>query len=101
MLGCSNQSGIEKGTLSMETAIACFDRTNELLGFDIDVKFCPHHSFPIRCYCRKPLAGIAAYFCHKYELYLPDCIMVGDQTSDKTFAKRAGMQFVHANEFFK
>jgi len=27
--------------------------------------------------------------------------MVGDQTTDKTFAKRLGFQFEHASGFFK
>jgi HAD superfamily hydrolase (TIGR01662 family) len=99
LLGVSNQSGVSKGILSNEDADACFDRTNELAGADIEYCYCPH-SVPPSCYCRKPQSGIGVYFIEKYKLNPNECIMVGDQTSDKTFAKRLGMKFVHADEFF-
>ena len=100
MLGVSNQSAIAKGTLSIEVAEACFQRTNELLGIDIEFMFCPHKVPPISCYCRKPGVGIGVEFIEKHKLDPAQCIMVGDMTSDKTFAKRCGFQFVHANDFF-
>lgn len=101
LLGVSNQSGIEKGELTEETAIACFERTNKLLGFDIPVQFCPHHSFPIRCYCRKPLSGLGVFYIKALGLNPAECIMVGDSTSDKTFASRCGFKFVANEEFFE
>lgn len=100
LLGVSNQSGVRKGVLSAADADACFDRTNELLGFDIDYLYCPHASFPIACYCRKPMPGFGVVHIEKYKLDPSQCIMVGDMTSDKTFAKRSGFQFQHASEFF-
>ena len=101
LLGVSNQSGIEKGKLDERAAIACFDRTNELVGHDIEYQYCPHHSFPIRCYCRKPMPGLGVYFVHKHLLNPEECIMVGDATSDKTFAKRCGFKFEKADDFFE
>lgn len=101
LLGVSNQSGVEKGVFTFEEAVACFEKTNELLGFRIDYKFCPHHSFPIRCYCRKPMCGLGVYFIEKYGLKPSDCIMVGNATSDKTFAERSGFQYQDAEVFFK
>jgi HAD superfamily hydrolase (TIGR01662 family) len=101
LLGVSNQSGIEKGDLSEQVAIDCFNRTNQLLGFDIDVQFCPHHSFPIRCYCRKPLPGLGVYLIETHKLNPSQCIMVGDSTSDKTFASRCGFSYQPAEIFFK
>lgn len=101
LLGVSNQSGIEKGELTEEVAIACFERTNKLLGFNIPVQFCPHHSFPIRCYCRKPLPGLGVFYIKTLGLNPSECIMVGDSTSDKTFASRCGFKFVPNEEFFK
>lgn len=100
LLGVSNQSGIEKGDLDEKTAIACFDQTNKLLGFNIDYQFCPHHSFPIRCYCRKPLAGLGVYLIEKYKLNPSECIMVGDSTSDGTFASRCGFKYMEQDKFF-
>jgi HAD superfamily hydrolase (TIGR01662 family) len=101
LLGISNQSGIGKGKLSHGAAKACFDKTNELIGHEIDYVYCPHGSFPIACYCRKPLPGYGVYFIEKYKLDASQCIFVGDMTSDKTFAQRSGFQFIHADKFFK
>jgi len=100
LLGVSNQSAISKG-LPLDTAVACFERTNELLEHRIEYMFCPHSVPPVKCFCRKPHPGIGAWFIHKHWLNPAECIMVGDQTSDKTFAKRCGFQFTHADEFFK
>jgi len=101
LLGVSNQSGIRKDNPTEEQAIVCFDKTNTMLGHKIDYKYCPHRPAPISCYCRKPMPGMAIEFFHKYKLDPTQCIMVGDMTSDETFAKRSHMQFVHADEFFK
>jgi len=99
--GASNQSQIAKGTITYDTAKACYDKTVELLGIDLDYMFCPHTSTPISCWCRKPMPGIGVHFIHKYKLNPKESIMVGDLTSDKTFAKRCGFQYVDAEEFFK
>lgn len=99
LLGASNQSAIAKG-LSTETAVACFERTNELVGQKIDYMFCPHRIPPVTCFCRKPHPGIGAWFIFKYQLNPAECIMVGDQTSDSTFAQRCGFQYQDAKEFF-
>lgn len=101
LLGVSNQSGVGKKQLSHQDAIDCFNKTNELLGHKIDVRFCPHSVPPIICYCRKPLAGIGVELIHQYKLDPKQCIFVGDATSDKTFASRAGFNFFHTDEFFK
>ncbi|MBD3212956.1 MAG: HAD-IIIA family hydrolase [Candidatus Lokiarchaeota archaeon] len=101
LLGVSNQSFVSKGTLTYQQAEACFNRTNELLGFDIDYKFCPHKAFPLNCYCRKPMPGFGVEFIEKYKLDPDKTIMVGDQTTDKTFARRSGIRFIHADDFFK
>lgn len=101
LAGVSNQSGVEKGKLSNGAAKACFEKTNKLLGHEIDYVYCPHGSFPITCYCRKPLTGWAAHLIEKYKLDASQCIFVGDMTTDKTFAQRAGFKFIHADNFFK
>lgn len=100
LLGASNQSAIAKGTLSMEVAHQCFQRTNELLGHEIDYMFCPHKVPPISCYCRKPGPGMGVTFIEKYLLDPSQCIMVGDKKSDETFAKRCGFQYQDESKFF-
>jgi HAD superfamily hydrolase (TIGR01662 family) len=99
LLGASNQSAISKG-LPMKVAIECFDRTKELLGVDIDIQFCPHSVPPVKCYCRKPHPGMGAHFIFTYKLDPKQCIMVGDQTSDATFAQRCGFQYQTPDQFF-
>lgn len=101
LLGVSNQSGIEKGDVSEEKVKECFEETNRQLGLDIEYVYCPHHSFPIRCYCRKPMPGLPVYLIKKYKLNPSECIFVGDMKSDFTCAKRSGMQFEWAKDFFK
>jgi HAD superfamily hydrolase (TIGR01662 family) len=99
LLGASNQSAIAKG-LSDEVAQACFDRTHKLLGVKFEYVYCPHKVPPVNCYCRKPQSGMGVYFVRKYGLDPSKCTYVGDQTTDKTFAKRMGFKFVHEKDFF-
>lgn len=101
LLGLSNQSGVHKGDLTHETCDNLLKHTNKLLGLDIEYRFCPHQSAPISCYCRKPMNGIGVEFILKHKLCAKDCIMVGDMTTDKTFASRSGFQYVDQAEFFK
>lgn len=99
LLGVSNQSGIARGDVSYEDAVKCFEHTNALLDVEIDFHFCPHN-VPPSCYCRKPQSGIGVYLIHKYKLDPTQCIFCGDQTSDKTWAKRLGIPYAHPNEYF-
>ena len=101
LLGVSNQSGVGKGTISNDQAVRCFEKTNELLDLEIDYKFCPHSTFPINCYCRKPMPGLAIDFIEKYKLNPSQCIMVGDQKTDLTFAERCGFNFIESSDFFE
>jgi HAD superfamily hydrolase (TIGR01662 family) len=101
LLGISNQSGVHKGELSEQTAIELFEHTNKELGIDIEYRFCPHQSAPISCYCRKPMTGLFVEFMLKHKLNRKECIYVGDMTTDKTMATRAGIQYVDQAEFFK
>ncbi|MHA1518792.1 MAG: HAD-IIIA family hydrolase [Promethearchaeota archaeon] len=100
ILGVSNQSGISSGDLTYQQARDIFNYTNDLLGIDIDFKFCPHQAYPPVCYCRKPLPGFAIEFIEEYKLNPKECIMVGDLTSDRTFAEKSGFRFIHSDVFF-
>ena len=82
--GISNQSGIAKGELTVADAEACFQRTNELLGVEIEFLYCPHRVPPISCYCRKPQVGLAVQLIEKHKLDRSKTIFVGDMTTDKT-----------------
>ena len=97
LLGASNQSGVAKGILTEEMARKCFEETNNMLGVRLDFQFCPHTIPPVSCYCRKPHFGMGAVFIEKYKLNPADCIMVGDQTTDESFAERCGFKFIHVD----
>lgn len=101
LLGISNQSGVAKGEVADEVVNELFQYTNQQLGIDIEYRYCPHQSAPISCYCRKPMPGIGVEFILKHKLNAKECIFVGDMTTDKTFAQRAGFQYVDQAEFFK
>ena len=107
LLGVTTQSGIAKGHLTADTARLCFVETERQIAAQVDggvylleTLMCPHGSFPVSCYCRKPQAGLGVYFIRKYDLNPADCIFVGDLGTDASFAARCGFQFVQANGFF-
>lgn len=97
----SNQSGVASGKLSHDDAAACFARTRALLDLPItEVVFCPHKSFPVGCFCRKPLPGWGVYLTRKYKLAQEHLVMVGDMESDRRFAEAIGARYVDAEAFF-
>ena len=101
LLGATNQSGISKGHLTEDMCKDLLNATNKHLGLDIEYSFCPHSVPPVCCYCRKPGSQMGLEFIYKYSLDPSKVIMVGDSTSDGTFAKRLGFDFIQADEFFK
>ena len=106
LLGVSNQSGCardphEEGYLSEATAELCFDRTNQLLGQDIDYLYAPDKAGVPYTYWRKPMPGMGVVFIEKYRLNPAECIVIGDFKTDKTFAQRCGFQFADAKDFFR
>lgn len=100
LLGVSNQSAIGKGQISEETARACFERTHELLGLEIDVRFSPHATSNIGVWSRKPMPGLGVQLIEEHRLDRAATIMVGDLESDREFARHCGFQYRDAVEFF-
>ena len=98
--GISNQSGISRNNIPKEDVEACFKETNRQLDIDIEITYCPHN-VPPQCYCRKPQVGMFMNYVMRDKIDIKNSIFVGDQTTDKTTATRLGMEFVHADNFFK
>jgi histidinol-phosphate phosphatase family protein len=97
----SNQSGISSGKVTSHQADLCFSRTIELLGLPVDdVVYCPHQAFPVSCFCRKPMPGLAVLLIERYGLSLSDLIIVGDMKSDAALAKALGVRYEDAAAFF-
>ena len=97
----SNQSGISSGKLESRNAEAAFHRTIELLNLPVDdVAYCPHKAFPVSCFCRKPMPGLAVKLIEKHGLALEHLHVVGDMKSDAELAKAIGAHYHEAHEFF-
>lgn len=101
LCGASNQSGIAKDNPTEKIAVECFERTNKMLGVAIDYMYDSSRVPPVSSWLRKPMPGMGVHFIGKYKLNPAECIMVGDMTSDKTFAGRCGFQYQDAKDFFK
>lgn len=77
-----------------DTAVrACFERTNELLGINVEYAYCPHPAGPPVCWCRKPLPGLILQFAFHHRLALNQCLLVGRSQADRTLAARLGMVY--------
>lgn len=103
LIGVSNQSGIAKGTVSEKDAIACFEKTRHLLDYteeEFPILYCPHRAAPVSCFCRKPQSGMALSQILSRKLYPARCLMVGDQTSDETMAKRLAIPYISVDKFW-
>jgi HAD superfamily hydrolase (TIGR01662 family) len=97
----SNQSGVASGKVDRATVDAAFAKTIELLGVPVDeVAYCPHPAFPVGCFCRKPLPGLAVWLAERHQLDRDAMVMVGDLGSDEAFAKAIGATFVESARFF-
>ncbi|MFT5129041.1 MAG: histidinol-phosphate phosphatase family protein [Rhodothermales bacterium] len=97
----SNQSGVASGKFTAEDAAAAFARTIELLGLPVaEVSYCPHPAFPVGCFCRKPLPGLAVHLCRTHDLITDQLVMVGDMESDRRFAETIGATYYDADTFF-
>lgn len=97
----SNQSGVASGRVSRDLVEAAFDKTIELLGLPVvDVAYCPHQAFPVACFCRKPMPGLAVQLIERHHLSLKDLVVVGDMKSDAELAAGIGARYFDAADFF-
>jgi len=100
LLGVNNVPAIHKKLLTRQHAVACFERTNEMLGCDISWAMCPHRADQNSCYCCKPNVGLGVSFISRFSLNPAETIVVGDSEIDGNFAKNCGFQYKDHQEFF-
>jgi D-glycero-D-manno-heptose 1,7-bisphosphate phosphatase len=84
---CTNQSGIARGTISLEQYRAVRLRLTELLAAEgatlLDTFSCPHHpDITGPCACRKPATGLYERAAARYGLDLSRCFYAGDRYRD-------------------
>jgi histidinol phosphatase-like enzyme len=100
LLGLSWRPEIADKTLTIEQADAVFARMQEQLGVSIEVLYCPHGGGPPVCWCRKPLPGLGVVFIQRHRLDPSQCIYVGAGPQDPGFARRLGLPYRDADDFF-
>ena len=89
----SNQSGIARNLLSLDTLAAIHGRMRrevEAAGGKIDsVFFCPHGPGD-GCDCRKPKPGLMRQIAERYKVDLRGLPMIGDSERDMQAARTVG-----------
>lgn len=93
ILGLSWQPEIAAGTRMAADVAAVFARMNALVGFPIEVDYCPHPAGPPTCWCRKPLPGLGVLLIHRHRLDPAQCVYVGNGASDPGFARKLGFAY--------
>jgi len=99
--GCSREETDPK-YVSEEDVQACIRETERALGLQWNgALYATDRGGPPSSFMRKPCPGMGAYFIELHKLDPAQCVVVGDMTSDRTFASRCGFQFQWAHEFFR
>lgn len=90
----TNQSGIGRGLIPLETAVEINKRLVEIIeraGGRIDrVYMCPHKPSD-QCNCRKPQPGMILQAAQDLALDLENSILIGDALTDIQAARKAGI----------
>ena len=94
----TNQSGIEKGTITVERSNSFIDQVNKAIdGRITDFWACPWKESKYR----KPNPGMFLGLSDKHFVDLSKSVMIGDSESDRQCAKSAGIsEFIWARNFF-
>jgi aryl-alcohol dehydrogenase-like predicted oxidoreductase/histidinol phosphatase-like enzyme/predicted kinase len=93
ILGLSWQPEIADGTRTAADVAAVFARMRALVGFQIEVEYCPHPAGPPTCWCRKPLPGLGVLLIHRHRLDPAQCVYVGGGAADPGFAQKLGFKY--------
>ncbi len=96
----TNQSGIARGIFDEERLSLIHKKLAQMLeekGIVLDgIYYCPHlkegvvEQYKIECDCRKPLPGMLLDAAHRYNIDLPQSLMVGDSEVDMQAGRNAG-----------
>jgi aryl-alcohol dehydrogenase-like predicted oxidoreductase/predicted kinase/histidinol phosphatase-like enzyme len=100
VLGVSWLPEIAESSMTAEDADAIHAELRRLLGIAIEIEYCPHGGGPPSCWCRKPLPGLGVVFQQRHQLDPARCLYVGSGPQDPGFARRLGLQYRDAAEFF-
>jgi hypothetical protein len=60
-------------------------------GLQLDIDWCVHPAGPPKCWCRKPLPGLAVAFIERHQLNPAACLWLPHASSDASLAKALGI----------
>lgn len=66
---------------------------------DACIRFCPH-ALEVDCACRKPQPGMLHDIMRHFGVSQSETLFVGNAPSDQEAARRAGVEFARAWDFF-
>jgi D-glycero-D-manno-heptose 1,7-bisphosphate phosphatase len=99
----TNQGGIGLGYLTYEMAHALLvEMVRQAFGVEPptgSIEICPHAPQE-GCPCRKPRPGMLLKLMHRFRARRDETLFVGDMDRDEEAARRAGVRFLWAHEFF-
>lgn len=101
LFGLAWHPEVAAGAVAPGEVEASLARTRELLGVPIEALYCPHADGPPACWCRKPLPGLGVVLVERHGLDPRRCLYVGQDASDRAFARRLGFDYRDATAFFE
>lgn len=102
IIGISNQSGVEKGLVTIEQVEKIAAYTMSLIGIYFPFYFAPYKRKGTKeqLNLRKPNIGMAKEAIKDWgEMDKKKSFMVGDYISDKKFADNLGIKYIDINDF--
>ena len=91
----TNQAGVAKGYLSLETAHEINDYILQAIqhaGGRVDQAYMCHHAPEANCICRKPKPGMLLQAARELDLDLSQSWMIGDALTDLQAGQAAGVK---------
>lgn len=100
----TNQGGVGVGYLSYATARSLLvEMVRAAFGVEHVppgvIEICPHAPY-LKCPCRKPNPEMLLRLMRRFRAREDETLYVGDMERDEEAARRAGVQFVWASDFF-
>lgn len=99
----SNQGGVGMGYIEKEVAFRLLAETaEEALGRPVppgSIEMCTCAPY-VNCDCRKPKPGMLLRLMHRFNVTRRETLFVGDMDKDEEAARRAGVRFMWARDFF-
>ena len=99
----SNQGGVGMGYMTFDMAQQLLlDMVSEAFGQPApqgSIEVCPHAPHAL-CKCRKPSPLMLIRLMHRFNVRRSETLFIGDMERDEEAARRAGVRFMWAHQFF-